>query len=555
LVIVVAVLAFVLSGFIVERVMEKAGTALVGAKVDVDSARLTLSPLGLTVTGLQVTNPRRPMENSVEVRRIALNMNAGALVRRKLLVEEMAVEGMMFSTPRKRSGALTRRPTPEDAPEEEGFRLPPLKIPPVSEILAKESLISVQRAEALQKQASEAEESIEGARAELPGQDKAEDYRKRLDKLLSGSGIDKARLDDAKKLRDEIRADIDKIKSVENQITGNLSVLRTRFTEARSSVGEDVKRLKEKYALTSGGLANITGALFGEKAGLWAQRGAQALKLLSYLPSGSSEDPKKARPPRGKGVNIPLRERRPLPDFWIKRTALSLQVPSGSLEGEARDLTSDPSFLKKPTTAKLVGKDLPGGASLTGEATFNRTDPTAPRDDLQVNFTGWQVRDLALSGGENLPVTLRQGAGVFSGNVVLKGDAVEGSVHVNLASARLEAGGESDSSLARAIREALESVDQFSLTANMEGTLDDPKVRLSSDLDRVLQDAVRQAAREESNRLEAGLRKAIEEKTGPALAEAQKSLKFLETVNKELRAVKTELEESLKLKALPKLPF
>jgi hypothetical protein len=66
---------------------------------------------------------------------------------------------------------------------------------------------------------------------------------------------------------------------------------------------------------------------------------------------------------------------------------------------------------------------------------------------------------------------------------------------------------------------------------------------------------VGQAAREEGARLEAGLRKAIEEKTGPALADAQKSLKSLETAKAELEAVKAELEQALKMKAAVKLPF
>ncbi len=547
-----AVLVLVLSGPILGRGIERAGTAVVGARVDVDSARLSLFPLGLTVTGLDVTNPRAPMENTVSVGRIAFNMDPGALIRRKLLVEEMAVEGMAFNTPRAVSGAV-KESVPAEDPTEEPFRLEPLKIPPVSQILAQEDLTSVRHSEAVRKKAGEIEENIKAAREGLPDRVKATDYRARLEKLFSGAGLDPARLNEAKKLRDEIRDERDRIRTVEDGITGGLSDLRNQLKEARESVSEDVNRLKEKYALTPGGLSNLSGLLFGPEVHKWTERTAQALKLLSHLPSGEEKDPKEVRPPRGKGIDIPLKERRPLPGFLIKRAALSLEVASGAIEGEALDLASDQSFQNNPATFSLAGRDLPGGAFLGARGVLDRTDPSAPRDNLKVTYKGWNVTDLTLSESDVFPVSLRRGSGTLSGEVVLKGLVMEGSVKVDLSSASLEAGGTQTSALGRAMQQALQGVGSVSLTAVVNGTLDDPKVHLSSDLDRILKEAVGQAASEESARLEAALRKSIEGRTGPAIAEATGSLKHLEDAKEEVRAIKAELEKALKVKG--KLPF
>jgi uncharacterized protein (TIGR03545 family) len=320
-------------------------------------------------------------------------------------------------------------------------------------------------------------------------------------------------------------------------------------------VDQDVTRLKNKYALTPEGLANVTRLLFGDRAGVWADRGVQALKLFSYLPSRSEADPAKARPPRGRGIDVPLEDRMPLPDLWVKRTALSLTVPAGALAGEARDLSSDQALLGKATTFKVSGDNLPSGVSVKADGVLDHTDAASPRDEYRFNYGGWKVLDLALSESENLPVTLRHGEGALTGNVVVKGEALEGSVRINLSSVAITTGGSGDSSLARAMRTALTGVQKFSINADVNGTLDDPGVRLSSDLDRILKDAVGQAAREEGARLEAGLRKAVDEKTGPALADAQKSLKSLEAAKAELEAVKKDLEDALKTKAAVKLPF
>jgi len=556
LVALIALLVFLLSGTLVKRSIEKAGTAIVGARVDVGDARLSLSPLGLTLTDLQVTNPRRPMENTVQVGRIAFNMDPGALLRRKLLVQEMAVERMAFNTPRKSSGAVKKRSAGSGGDGEgTGFHMPALKVPPVSEILANEDLTSVQISGDLKEKAALAENSVQGSLSNLPDRAKAAQYKKRLETLLAGDKITKARLEEAKNLQNEIRAERDKVRAAQENISSSLEGLRARMKEARGAVGQDVTRLTNKYALTPEGLANVTRLLFGQKAGLWADRGVQALKLLSYLPSRSEKDPAKVRPPRGKGVDVPLKDRIPLPELWVKRTALSLTIPSGTLAGEARDLSSDQTLLKKAATFRVSGDDLPSGVSVKADGVLDHTSAAAPRDEYRISYGGWKVADLKLSESEGLPVTLRRGAGALTGNVVVRGEALEGSVRIDLTSVAMEAGGSGDSSLARAMRTALSGVQKFSLTADIGGTLDDPSFRLSSDLDRILKDAVGQAAREEGARLEAGLRKAIEEKTGPALAEAEKSLQSLESAKTELEAVKADLEQALKMKAAVKLPF
>lgn len=554
LVVLIAGMAYVLSGTLVGRSIEKAGTAIVGARVDVGGARLSLSPLGLTLTDLQVTNPSRPMENTVQVGRIAFNMDPGALLRRKLLVEEMAAEGIAFNTPRKSSGAVQKRSgEAKEGSEGGGFKMPVLKIPPVSEILAQEDLMSARLSGELKEKAAAVDGNVRSTLSSLPDKAKAQDYRQRLEKLLAGDKISKARLDEAKGLQSEVRAQRDKVRAAQEQIASSLQSLRIQLKEAREAPGQDVTRLKNKYALTPEGLANVTRLLFGDKAGLWADRAVQALKLMSYLPS--RPDQARVRPPRGRGVDVPLEDRIPLPDLWVKRAALSLKIPAGTLAGEARDLASDQALIGKVTTLKASGDNLPSGVSVKADGVLDHTNPSATRDEYRINYSGWKITDLALSESDSLPVTLRQGAGALAGSVVVKGEALKGTVRIDLTSVVMEAGGTGDSSLARAMRTALQGVRKFSLTADISGTMDDPGFRLSSDLDRILKDAVGQAAREEGARLEAGLRKAIEEKTGPALADAQRSLQSLESARAELEAVKAELEEALKVKAAVKLPF
>ncbi len=81
---VVGVLAgiwFLVIDGVIERAIEQTGTKLVGARVDLEAADLSLFPLGLTLTGLHVTNPDSPMTNAVQAERISFLVDPGPLLR------------------------------------------------------------------------------------------------------------------------------------------------------------------------------------------------------------------------------------------------------------------------------------------------------------------------------------------------------------------------------------------------------------------------------------------------------------------------------------------
>ena len=106
---------FLVDGW-VKYLIEEAGTEAVGAKVELDAADLTLFPAGLTLSRLQVTNPKTPMTNAVEMAKVTMGLDGLNLLRHKVIVEEMALEGVRLGTPRATSGA-TREVSPQQEEE------------------------------------------------------------------------------------------------------------------------------------------------------------------------------------------------------------------------------------------------------------------------------------------------------------------------------------------------------------------------------------------------------------------------------------------------------
>ena len=89
--------------FAVERAVEYAGTEIVGARVDLASADVSLGRGSVVLRGLEVTNPERPMTNLVQSSEIVAQVRVLPLLEKKVVIDTMAIRGVRFGTPRRRS--------------------------------------------------------------------------------------------------------------------------------------------------------------------------------------------------------------------------------------------------------------------------------------------------------------------------------------------------------------------------------------------------------------------------------------------------------------------
>jgi uncharacterized protein (TIGR03545 family) len=158
--VVVAAVVFLAWYFLVDtiarRSIEKAGTRVVGARVELAKADVHLFPLGITLMHLQITNPDNPMSNALEAGQIDFAIDSLNLLRRKIIIDSMTMEGVRFNTPRKTSGAVDlqakdqgQSQTSEDTPSAVPA-MPSFQLPDIHEILAREKLESLEQIKSLQ---------------------------------------------------------------------------------------------------------------------------------------------------------------------------------------------------------------------------------------------------------------------------------------------------------------------------------------------------------------------------------------------------------------------
>jgi uncharacterized protein (TIGR03545 family) len=537
---------FLVVDSVIEAVIEKTGTYIVGAKVELQAADLSISPFGISLTGLEVTNPDAPMTNAVQVDRMALSVEGAKLFRRKVIVKEMTLAGVRLNTPRKTSGAISRRPSAVPAVSKrtayDKFTLPALAIPNVNEILQREKLQSLELVKSLQADLQAEKEQWQKRLAELPDKAKLAQYKERIDKVQSAKkGGLAGMLGGAKEVvavQKEIRGDLDLIKTASNKLEKNLASFRKRINEAAEAPQADVNRLKEKYTLSPEGLTNMSRLVFGGKVSKWADTALDWYERLRPVLERVKERKKGSevvKPVRGKGANVRFKEYEPLPDFLIRTARVSMEIPAGSIEGQIRNITPDQDVLGIPLTYNFSGENLKGLQSVKLNGALNHVNPSSPIDTANLDVSGYQAGDLSLSDSPQFPIALKKASADFNANAVLSDQTLKANLLADLKSVEISTGAKKDDSpLAKAMASSLSDVKRFYVKADISGTLKDYNMRLSSDLDRVLKDAVGKQVKTQAARLEKELKAGISEKVNGPLGDLRADLGGLDAVGSEL---------------------
>ncbi|MFZ5863734.1 MAG: TIGR03545 family protein [Nitrospirota bacterium] len=553
---------------LVKRGIEAVGTKIVGAKVELAKADVTLIPLGIELRRLQVTNPDEPMRNAVEITRMAFGMEALQLLRRKAIIDEMAIDGMQFNTVRQTSGAIVRPAEKKEAEKPGGsfIDLPSLDLPSAKDVVAREDLESLQAVAAVRAEIESGRQRWKQRISETVDKTKLDDFKRRADEIKKSAkgGVDAllGNVGEAAQLRKDVKNELDTIKGAREDLAKDLAAFKRRVEEATAAPQADLKRLKEKYALSAGGMANVAAALFGGEIGSWAKTSAVWYERLQpLLASASSSGPEQVKPLRGKGVDVKFRERQPLPDFLIRTARVSVEIPAGVVVGQVRQITTDQDILGAPTTFEFAGDKLEQLRSVALRGEINRVHPDQPRDTVTLNADGYAIQRAVLSNSPKWPVVLDGAEADVDLKAVVANGALDATVDSKLSGVHFSTGDhKAEGRMAEAIASALADVKAFHLVATVTGTTQNPDVKVTSDLDSVLKNAVGKMMTEQAARLEADLKAAIAERVNGPLEDLKKQLAGFGGVGDDLASRSEALNNLLNEKLAPKvkglkLPF
>lgn len=485
---------------IAKWIIEREGTRAVGAKVELDSVDIRLLPLGVELSGLQVTNPQEPMRNALQTQTIKADLAWSPLLSGKVHVEEAAVEGLRINAPRANSGAVPGLTPPGvEGPTlteriKEGARLPSLEIPKPDELLAKLDLETVRQAEAIEARIAEKQAAWEARLADLPDQVTIDQYKARIQALKddkSLSGRLKA-VSEITQIQKEIKQDLARFDGLDEALKADLAALQADLKKLESAPQKDMQRALALAGLDQNAVEGLARALLGDEVGGWIQQAYQWYALAEpYLGGGTQTKSEPVAPEAATRCDVSDG----LPCFLVKVARIDGELPVGgqaiAFSGRAENLTDRADVLGLPANLLLSGGQN-GGAEVKLTGALNRVVPSNPKDTLKLDMKDFPIQDLMLSQDEDFPVTLAKAIAEVAGQAVIENGQLDMDLNASFLNTAFEGlkAAEGDR-LNRALAGALENMGRFDLQLLAEGALADPQLTLRSSLDKVLSGALK----------------------------------------------------------------
>ncbi|MCF8026307.1 MAG: TIGR03545 family protein [Desulfobacteraceae bacterium] len=547
-VVIVALVAgvwFLAVDYFIKYAVQSAGTKAVGARVELASADLFLFPVGLELSGLQVTNPKKPMRNAVVADKIRINFHTGELIRGKKVIEEMSVTGVGFDKPRDTSGAL---PEKKSAAEKEAsgaeksgsrFKLPSLSMQSPGEILEKENLATVEAAKTLQDDVASARRGFETRLENLPDKETFEKHRQRLKELRSGDksgGLLGAagKVKEVREVKEDIQADLAALRQAKKDLSRTRGDLQTRLSDLKQAPARDAARLAEKYSLSPGGVANASALIFGPKYAGWVETGLEWYQRLAPYVSGMVQSrPQKEKQSRGEGINVEFASGRPVPEYWIKTARVSMA--EGGMSGHIRDISSDQPTLGQPLRFAFSGSETAESLNIKGR--MDRTKPVSPQDLAEFEILQYPLEGISLLDRPDLSIFMESARlETATGNIRIAGKELTADIRAGLDSAgfRVEPGKE-DGFLAKIFADALGDVSSFDLAARVRGSLQQPEIELDSSIDSALSSALKKTIDRQQAELKSKLQQTISNQTRQQIQSVQSGFSGLDAIEQNLQ--------------------
>lgn len=531
--------------------LEEVASEAWGAKVEIGSLDLGVMPLKVGVRNLQMTDPEKPMENLWVLKEISATLSLYHLVVGRTVIEDIVFRDLALHQPRTTSGALVKK-TVEIAPEGQaetasaktetassGFKMPAVAMPDTSEVLKRETLQTLVKAQQVQQQADKISQTWSEVEKNVPNSSEIAHYEKRF-KALSEGNI--SSLEDIQAKQKQFETLKKELENKKANLEKGRDLLQTELPKLKDSVAElkslpekDYQRLITKFSLDQKGLSNVTYLLFGSKiqgwtdeAIYWYEKAQPFISKLQAIRAETEAEDRAAKSKRALGLDVAFVEKDPQPDFIIKRIKGSASSDWGQTQVNISQVTFDHPQTKLPILFKVSA--LPVGQtralSIVGQSNF--IDRQHPVNEADVSWQGYDIRDWKLSSDKALPIEMKQAKTDVTGKIILQGlTQLNATFNLNYHQVEMDANQSNSEQVKRYLAPVFEDIQQFTVDSAITGTIYAPKVTAKSNLDKLLSNALNKVWQRELATAKAQLKQQLNEKLSEKLRPINQQLSEL----------------------------
>lgn len=574
---------------VVRGTISEAGTKALGAQLDIADLNIKTFATTVELRGIALADPFDRNKNLVEVGRVLLELEPRPLLEKKVVVKRLTIADVRTGTTRRTparpvaGGGFAPRALAEVRRFAQQFKVPLLSLVPLDSlkalVLDPTQLKTVQAALAVGREADSAKLAVERGYAALRLQETV-DSSAALVARLQGTNVRTLGVDGARRAVADVRRATARVDSARGRVEALVTDTKRRIDALEAGIEAVNAARREDYDFARGLLRlpsletpDIGAALFGkvtidkfQQAVYWSTLARQ------YAPPGllprETEGPKRMRIA---GTTVRFTTPQSYPRFLLRRADVNVVMPDalagGSYLMAASDVTTDPAIVGRPTLF-AVRRTVRGGAIDSLRVTGSVDHVGArPKEVVNAVAVGAKLPTLSVPA---LPYSMDPGRGASELRFVLDGENLSGRWSVRSSNLTWKP----DSARARRLNtietlvaRVLTGVRELELTADVSGTLKEPRLAVRSNLDRQVADRLRAVAGQEiaaaETKLRAQVDKLVEEKSAPVKARineirADGERRVAEARSK-LDEEKRKLDERLKaltggVVGLPRLP-
>lgn len=467
-----------------ERGVETGASRALGAKVELGGLMTKFFPPKAVVHGFSAADPQQPMTNLVEFSTLRFALEGDPLLKKKFIVEEGALEGLTWGTPRKTSGALAAY---EPSRSEQRLEAYASKSSDLLGDLADKTVVKDYKVKpedlgvlkAADETAGQWSQRFAAWDTKLRGLGADERTKNVEDKFkrMQDEGNVAKKIQLAKEVADEAKVLRDEVRETRVGVLGEVARSKSDLDNLERLKDEDIQALESKLKLPSFDTDRLTTYFLGDRL---AKRLGKTLGMIQTV---RERLPAKSAPkvhPAARGVNVEFPSGRALPGWWVKHLKLSGEGAGLKLAGEAKNFSSLPANVDKPATVVLKGQGDGGKMQLF--ATLDHREERA-KDGFLLDWSGFEVPAFQTGDGDGLGVKVSKGKGLLKANIELEGSNLEGKIDFAATGVSLTpSAGDSADPTAQVLAAALEGLDKLVVSVKLSGTLQSPKWELASNL-------------------------------------------------------------------------
>jgi uncharacterized protein (TIGR03545 family) len=471
--------------FLVRWLVVESGQHTVRARVELGETSVSLLSGDILMRDIRVANPRAPMRNLVEADRCELDLEAGALLHKRAVVDHGTVTGLRFGTRRETSGTLPEAEA--NAESKLSTWLDDKAINAAREWLDNlhsrfqenvvDQLQSVRLTEDLLRRWPEQYSELKDRVANLRQQtaNLQTQVRTAQDNPLR-------HVDALEKLPSDVAKIRESLTELSQQVEGLPDIADADRRAIVAARQHDEQFIRDQLHFDTIDSSVLTAYLLQEHlSGPVADLMGWIQWVRQIVPA--TAETREPRRKRGHDVYFASGERRP--DLLIRALDLSgngrLSGQPFDLTGTLTDVSNRPALSGQPMKLKLT---TTGSLQVQLQATIDRTGPVA-KDQFLVDCGGIVLPKFKLGHSDKLRLSIAPSTATLNISVTLDGNKLSGDIQ--LVQKQVQITPSVGEELARfqvvdALEESLRDMHSVATRISISGTLEEPQFALWSNL-------------------------------------------------------------------------